>query len=111
MMNSCALGGASVYKNTVKKTEGDEMAAASVEIELSEQAAKLFADYERYTNVTAEVYIKELVAKTLPTLRAMVSAFEECQDNPDAVMEVFGRKMGEMMLEQKQAQQAASQSQ
>jgi hypothetical protein len=53
----------------------------------------------------------ELVAKTLPSLRAMVSAFEECQDYPDAVMEVFGRKMGEMMLEQKQAQQATSQSQ
>ncbi|UTW11152.1 hypothetical protein [Marinobacterium rhizophilum] len=87
------------------------MAAASVEIKLSEQAAKLFADYERYTHVTPEVYINELVDKTLPTLQAMVAAFEECQDNPDAVMEVFGRKMGEMMLEQKQAQQAASQSQ
>jgi len=84
------------------------MAAARVEIKLSEQAAQLFADYERYTQVTPEVYINELVDKTLPTLQAMVAAFEECQDNPDAVMEVFGRKMGEMMLQQKQAQECTA---
>ncbi|WP_020681202.1 hypothetical protein [Marinobacterium rhizophilum] len=84
------------------------MAAASVEIKLSEQAAQLFADYERYTQVTPAEYINELVDKTLPTLQAMVAAFEECQDNPDAVMEVFGRKMGEMMLQQKQAQESTA---
>lgn len=84
------------------------MAAARVEIKLSEQAAQLFADYERYTQVTPAVYINELVDKTLPTLQAMVAAFEECQDNPDAVMEVFGRKMGEMMLQQKQAQESTA---
>jgi hypothetical protein len=38
----------------------------------------------------------------------MVAAFEECQDRPDAVMEVFGRKMGEMMLQQKQAQESVT---
>lgn len=81
------------------------MAAASREIKLSEQAAKLVADYERYTNVTPEVYINELIDKTLPAPQAMVAAFEECQDNLDAVMEVFGRKIGEMMLQQKQAQE------
>jgi hypothetical protein len=37
------------------------MAAASVEIKLGEQAQKLFTDYERYTRVTPEAYISELV--------------------------------------------------
>lgn len=79
------------------------MAKETLELKLSPEAQSLFDAYERHTRVTAEVYVGELVDKTLPTLRAMVEAFEECQDDPEAVMEVFGRKMGEMMLQQKQA--------
>lgn len=79
------------------------MTAETVTIRLSDETRQLFADYERYTRVDAQTYIGELVDKTVPTLRAMVEAFEECQDDTDAVMEVFGRKMGEMMLQQRQA--------
>lgn len=74
------------------------MSTQTVEIKLGAEARELFEAYERHTRVTAEVYIGELVDQTLPTLRAMVEAFDECQDDPEAVMEVFGRKMGEMML-------------
>jgi len=74
------------------------MVQETLELKLSPEARSLFDAYERHTRVTAEVYIGELVDKTLPTLRAMVEAFEECQDDPEAVMEVFGRKMGEVML-------------
>lgn len=79
------------------------MAKETLELKLSAEAQALFEAYERYTRVTPEIYIGELVDKTLPTLRAMVEAFEECQEDPEGVMEVFGRKMGEMMLQQKQA--------
>ncbi|NVK41722.1 MAG: hypothetical protein HWE39_10820 [Oceanospirillaceae bacterium] len=74
------------------------MVKHKIELTLNAEAQELFDAYERHTRVTPEVYIGELVDKTLPTLRAMVEAFEECGDDTEAAMEVFGRKMGEVML-------------
>jgi hypothetical protein len=69
-----------------------------VEIRLSEEAQSLFAVYQGYTGATPEDYIEALVAKTLPTLKALVEALEEAGEDGDAVMELFGRKMAETML-------------
>ncbi|OMH31750.1 hypothetical protein [Motiliproteus sp. MSK22-1] len=77
---------------------------STVEIQLSEEAQQLFDAYQRYTNTTPEAYIDALVVKTLPTLRAMVEAFDEAEE-PEAVMELFGKKMAAEMLRQKEAAQ------
>ena len=79
----------------------------TVEIKLSDEAQQLFEAYQRYTNTTPEAYIDALVVKTLPTLRAMVEAFDEA-DEPEAVMELFGKKMAAEVLKQKQAQENAA---
>lgn len=70
-------------------------------ITLSDEAKSLFDEYQRYTGTTPDAYIEALVDKTLPTLKALVDAFQEADGDGDAVMELFGRKMAESMLEQK----------
>ncbi len=74
----------------------------TVEIKLSEEAWQLFSAYQKYTGTAPEAYIDALVDKTLPTVKAMVEAFEEAKE-PEQVMELFGRKMAEAMLKQKEA--------
>ncbi|HEY5717194.1 MAG TPA: hypothetical protein VIS52_01805 [Motiliproteus sp.] len=76
----------------------------SVSISLSAEAAQLFQTYQTYTGTPADAYIEALVEKTLPTLRALVAALDEANGDDAAVMELFGRKMAEAMLQQ-QAQQ------
>jgi hypothetical protein len=72
---------------------------------LSDEAKALLGAYQGYTGTTPEAYVETLVDKTLPTLKALVDAFEEADGDGDAVMELFGRKMAESMLEQKAAVQ------
>ncbi|MBY4677169.1 hypothetical protein [Marinobacterium arenosum] len=81
-----------------------------VEIELEQEAAELFARYQQITGTTAEQYIGELVVKTLPTLRAIVEAMEEAatSEDPEKVMELFGRKMAQAMVQQRDAVNAAA---
>ncbi|MEH6470642.1 MAG: hypothetical protein V7752_05265 [Halopseudomonas sp.] len=77
----------------------------TVEIRLNDEAQALFAAYQGYTGATAEDYIEALVVKTLPTLKALVEALQEAGEDGDAVMEIFGRKMAESVLQQQQAAQ------
>jgi len=83
------------------------MANNPVEIQLSDEAMALFKAYQGYTNTSPQAYIGAMVEKTLPTLQALVEAFEEAKE-PDAVMELFGKKMATAMLKQQEQQQAAA---
>lgn len=77
-----------------------------VQVQLDEEALELFDKYHKFTGVSPEYYINQLVEKTLPTVKAMVEAMEEASANPDEnidVMEIFGRKMAENALQQKNA--------
>ena len=80
-----------------------------VKIELQPGTVELFDKYHKYTGTSPEFYITQLVEKTLPTVQAMVDAMDEASDNPDAnidVMELFGKKMAEAALAQKEAAKA-----
>lgn len=75
-----------------------------VKVELQPETVELFDRYHKYTGTSPEFYIQQLVEKTLPTVQAM----DEASADPDAnidVMEVFGRKMAEAALVQKNAAQ------
>ncbi|GGB34887.1 hypothetical protein GCM10011502_04930 [Oceanisphaera marina] len=72
-------------------------------IALEQDAARVFAEYEALTRITPEVYVQQLIEKTMPTLEAMVSALHEANGNEEVVMELFGKKMAESMLKQRQA--------
>ncbi len=74
-----------------------------IEITLSDDAEKLFLAYQAFTGTPPAAYIEALVEKTLPTLRALVAALEEADGDGDAVMELFGRKMAEAILEREGA--------
>jgi len=78
-----------------------------VQIELQPETLELFDRYHKYTGTSPELYITELVEKTLPTVQAMVDAMDEASANPEGadVMEIFGRKMAEAALQQKQEAQ------
>jgi len=79
--------------------------STQVTIELSGEALALFDRYHKYTGTSVQAYISELVTKTLPTVEAMVGAMDEASLNPDAnldVMELFGRRMAQMALEQRE---------
>ncbi|OIN03797.1 hypothetical protein [Oceanisphaera psychrotolerans] len=75
-----------------------------VTIHLNDATARLFAEYEAFTRVTPEVYVQQLIEKTMPTLEAMVGALRDANGDEEAVMELFGKKMAESMLRQQQAQ-------
>ncbi len=79
-----------------------------VQIELQAETVELFDRYHKYTGTSPEAYITQLVEKTLPTVQAMVDAMDEASENPDQadVMEIFGRKMAEAALAQKEAAKA-----
>lgn len=72
-------------------------------IALEQDAARVFAEYEALTRITPEVYVQQLIEKTMPTLEAMVTALHEADGNEELVMELFGKKMAESMLKQRQA--------
>ncbi|MGB0467932.1 MAG: hypothetical protein ACPGF7_10465 [Pontibacterium sp.] len=81
-----------------------------VQIELQAETVELFDRYHKYTGTTPELYITQLVEKTLPTVQAMVDAMDEASasENPDEVdvMELFSRKMATAAMEQQKASQA-----
>ena len=78
---------------------------STVKIRLSDEAQALVSAYQGYTGTSPEEYIATLVDKTLPTLKALVESFEEAGSEDGAVMELFGRKMAETMLQQQQQAQ------
>ncbi|MFD1007978.1 MULTISPECIES: hypothetical protein [Oceanisphaera] len=75
----------------------------TLNIALDHDTTLLFAEYETLTRVTPEVYVQQLIEKTMPTLEAMVSALHEANGDEEVVMELFGKKMAESMLKQRQA--------
>ncbi|MEH6651771.1 MAG: hypothetical protein V7707_17260 [Motiliproteus sp.] len=82
---------------------------STVEVRLSDEALALFKAYQGYTGTSPGDYIGSLVDKTLPTLKALVESFEEVgQNGEEAVMELFGRKMAEAMLQQQEQQKQES---
>jgi len=80
-----------------------------IQIQLPTEAAELLARYEQITGTTPAQYIDELILKTLPTIRAIVEAMEEAasSEDPEKVMELFGQKMAQVMLKQREAAAAA----
>ncbi|WP_417227213.1 hypothetical protein [Amphritea sp.] len=80
-----------------------------VNVELQPEAVELFDRYHKYTGTSPEAYIQQLVEKTLPTVEAMVAAMDEASEKPDDnidVMALFGKKMAEAALAQKEAAKA-----
>ncbi|WP_421870400.1 hypothetical protein [Motiliproteus sp.] len=81
----------------------------NVTIALSDEAASLFSAYQQFTGTTPEQYIEAMVEKTLPTVKALVEAMHEADGDGEKVMEIYGRKMAEAMLEQQKQQEQQEQ--
>lgn len=75
------------------------MSNDTLTITLDPQLLALFRRYEAHTQVTAQFYIDELLAKTRPTLQAVVEALDEAAGDPEALAQLFGRKMASLMQE------------
>ena len=75
-------------------------------IQLDPQLQALFQRYQAHTQTTPETYIAELLAKTRPTLQAVVEALDEAGGDSEALAQLFGRKLASLM--QPQADQASA---
>ncbi|MCO7564540.1 hypothetical protein NJI34_18810 [Pseudomonas sp. S 311-6] len=73
------------------------MSADTLTITLDPELLALFSRYEKHTQVTAAYYIDELLAKTRPTLQAVVEALDEAAGDPEALARLFGNKMASLM--------------
>ncbi|WP_439861936.1 hypothetical protein [Pseudomonas sp. MBLB4136] len=80
--------------------EVDEMATDGLTIKLDPELAALFRRYEAHTRITPELYVGELLAKTRPTLQAVVEALDEAGGDSEALAQLFGRKMASLMQQQ-----------
>ncbi len=69
-------------------------------IKLDPQLEALFRRYQAHTRITPELYIGELLAKTRPTLQAVVEALDEAAGDPEALARLFGHKMAGLMQQQ-----------
>ncbi|MCK1792029.1 hypothetical protein [Pseudomonas violetae] len=76
------------------------MSTDSLTIKLGPELLALFRRYEAHTQITPQFYIDELLAKTRPTLQAVVEALDEAAGNPEALAELFGRKMASLVQQQ-----------
>ncbi|WP_236054535.1 hypothetical protein [Pseudomonas arcuscaelestis] len=73
------------------------MSADTLTITLDPQLLELFRRYQAHTQVTPENYIDELLARTRPTLQAVVEALDEAAGDPEALAQLFGRRMANLM--------------
>lgn len=76
------------------------MSTDTLTIKLDPELLVLFRRYEAHMQVTPEFYIHELLAKTRPTLQAVVDALDEAAGDPEALAQLFGRKMASLMQQQ-----------
>ncbi|VVO44008.1 hypothetical protein [Pseudomonas fluorescens] len=76
------------------------MSADTLTIKLDPQLLALFRRYEAHTQITAQFYIDELLAKTRPTLQAVVEALDEAAGDPEALAQLFGRRLASLMQQQ-----------
>ena len=83
------------------------MPADTLTINLDPELSALFRRYQAHTRTTAEHYIGELLAKTRPTLQAMVEALDEADGDAQALGRLFGSKMAQLMPAQQTAQAEA----
>lgn len=76
-----------------------------IEIELPADVASLLERYQQITGTSPQQYVNELVAKTAPTIKAIVEAMEEAaqSDDPEKVMQLFGEKMAKEMVARRNA--------
>ncbi|MEE1869213.1 hypothetical protein [Pseudomonas auratipiscis] len=73
------------------------MSADTLTITLDPQLLELFRRYQAHTQVTPEYYVDELLARTRPTLQAVVEALDEAAGDPEALAQLFGRRMANLM--------------
>ncbi|VVO39568.1 hypothetical protein [Pseudomonas fluorescens] len=76
------------------------MSADTLTIKLDPELLALFRRYEAHTQITAQFYIDELLAKTRPTLQAVVEALDEAAGDPEALAQLFGRRLASLMQQQ-----------
>lgn len=84
------------------------MSADTLTIKLDPELLALFRRYEAHTRITPEFYIDELLAKTRPTLQAVVEALDEAGGDSEALAQLFGRKMASLMQPQADQSDQAS---
>jgi len=80
--------------------EVNQMSADTLTIKLDPELLALFRRYEAHMHITPEYYIDELLAKTRPTLQAVVEALDEAAGDPEALAKLFGRRMASLMQQQ-----------
>ena len=80
---------------------------AAKAVALKEASTEEFRRYQAHTRTTAEHYIGELLAKTRPTLQAMVEALDEADGDAQALGRLFGSKMAQLMQAQQTVQAEA----
>lgn len=76
------------------------MCADKVTIQLDPELQALFQRYEAHTRISPQLYIGELLAKTRPTLQAVVEALDEAGGDSQALGRLFGNKMAQLMQAQ-----------
>lgn len=76
------------------------MSADTLTITLDPALRELFERYQAHTQTSAQQYIGELLAKTRPTLQAVVEALDEAGGDPQALGQLFGSKMAQLMQTQ-----------
>ncbi|WP_339510970.1 hypothetical protein [Pseudomonas sp. RL_15y_Pfl2_60] len=72
------------------------MSTDTLTLPINKQLLDLFKRYEAHTQVTPEQYIEALLAKTQPTLQAVVEALDESGGDSDALAQLFASKMQQM---------------
>lgn len=72
------------------------MSTDTLTLPINKQLLDLFKRYEALTQVTPEQYIEALLAKTQPTLQAVVEALDESGGDSDALAQLFASKMRQM---------------
>ncbi|CAE6895791.1 conserved protein of unknown function [Pseudomonas marincola] len=72
------------------------MSNTTLTLALNSQLRDLFQRYEAHTQVTPEQYVEALLAKTLPTLQAVVEALDEAGGDSEAMAQLFASKMAQM---------------
>tara|TARA_R100000750_G_C2329195_1_gene89484 strand:+ start:551 stop:832 length:282 start_codon:yes stop_codon:yes gene_type:complete len=76
--------------------EASRMSNTTLTLALNSQLSDLFQRYEAHTQVTPEQYVEALLAKTLPTLQAVVEALDEAGGDSEAMAQLFASKMAQM---------------
>ncbi|MFI8479864.1 hypothetical protein ACIGCM_04750 [Pseudomonas sp. NPDC078700] len=72
------------------------MSTDTLTLPINSQLLDLFKRYQAHTQVTPEQYIEALLAKTQPTLQAVVEALDESGGDSDVMARLFASKMAQL---------------